>query len=93
VLDDPAESYQLLADQVQTYEAPFESPWPFALPDDFVQKKMRGIVSFALEITRLEGKFKLSQNRPEEDRVHVAEMLGQDAETKSLSALMQAREP
>jgi transcriptional regulator len=92
VFDDPAEVYRLLADQVQTYEAHFESPWPFALPDDFVQKQMRGIVSLALEITQLDGKFKLSQNRPAGDRVHVAEMLGEDDGTQTLSALMQARE-
>jgi transcriptional regulator len=92
VLDDPAEVYRLLVAQVQSYEARFESPWPFALPDDFVQKKMRGIVSLALEITQLDGKFKLNQDRPAGDRTHVAEMLGEDEGTEALSALMQVRE-
>jgi transcriptional regulator len=93
IFEDMAEFYRVLSEQVQTYEAPFAQPWQFTLPDDFVQQKMLGVVCFALEITRLEGKFKLSQNRPEEDRVHVAAMLEEDAETREVSELMRAREP
>ncbi len=82
----------MLAEQVRTYEAAFAAPWQFNLPDDFVQKKLLGVVCFSLEITRLDGKFKLNQNRPEVDRVHVAEMLEEDAETRSVSELMRRRE-
>ena len=39
-------SYRVLSEQVQTYEAPFAQPWQFTLPDDFVQQKMLGIVCF-----------------------------------------------
>ena len=92
VIEDQAEFYRLLAEQVKTYEAPFADPWLFELPDDFVQKKMLGIVGFALDLTRLEGKFKISQNRPEVDRIHVAEMLDEDTETKGVAGLMRARE-
>jgi len=92
IFEDMAEFYRVLSEQVQTYEAPFAQPWQFTLPDDFVQQKMLGVVCFALEITRLEGKFKLSQNRPEEDPVHVAAMLEEDAETREVSELMRVRE-
>jgi transcriptional regulator len=93
IFEDQAEFYQLLAEQVQTYEAPFTQPWPItSLSDEFMQKKMLGIVGFALEITRLDGKFKLSQNRSEHERVHVAEKLAEDGETASASILMQERE-
>jgi transcriptional regulator len=33
------------------------------LPDEYVQKMVQGIVGFEIQVTRLEGKFKLSQNR------------------------------
>jgi transcriptional regulator len=36
---------------------------------------MRGVVGFELEVTRLEGKYKLSQNRSELDRQTVREAL------------------
>ena len=45
-----------------------------ALPDDYLSRMMKGIVGFEMEITRLEGKAKMSQNRPqnEQDRVIAA---------------------
>lgn len=36
------------------------------LPADFVEKEMRGVVGFALDVTRLEAASKLSQNRDDE---------------------------
>ncbi|HLK59203.1 MAG TPA: FMN-binding negative transcriptional regulator [Chthonomonadaceae bacterium] len=80
-----------LADLVHTHEAPLEPPWRFEdLPEEYVQKMLRGIVGFEIEITRLEGKFKLSQNRSEADRRSVAERLRQtgDAQLAALADLM-----
>jgi transcriptional regulator len=44
-------------------------------PPDFIDGMLRGIVGFALPITRLEGKWKMSQNRPAEDRTGVIDGL------------------
>jgi transcriptional regulator len=44
-------------------------------PPDFIDGMLRGIVGFALPITRLEGKWKMSQNRPAEDRAGVVDGL------------------
>jgi transcriptional regulator len=63
LLDD-AELKTTLHDLVQTYEAGFEQPWVLEMPEDLLEKMLRGIVGFKIEITRLEGKLKLSQNRP-----------------------------
>jgi len=42
-------------------------PWKATeLPADFVGNLLKAIVGFEIEVTRLEGKFKLSQNRPAE---------------------------
>jgi transcriptional regulator len=44
-------------------------PWSVDdAPADFVTAMLRGIVGVELAVDRLEGKRKLSQNRPEEDR-------------------------
>ena len=54
-------------------------PWAVSdAPDDFVQGMLKGIVGFALPIARLEGKWKMSQNRPAEDRAGVVAGLQAD---------------
>jgi transcriptional regulator len=47
-------------------------------PDDFVHGMLRGIVGITLRITRLEGKVKMSQNRPAADIDGVLGGLRQD---------------
>ncbi|MEF2279033.1 FMN-binding negative transcriptional regulator [Deinococcus sp. YIM 134068] len=44
-------------------------PWEVAdAPDSYITSQMKGIVGIELEIDRLAGKWKVSQNRPEPDR-------------------------
>lgn len=40
-------------------------------PDDYIEGMLRGITAFEMPITRIEGKFKLSQNRSVADRESV----------------------
>src|SRR5258706_2798297 len=63
IIDDKAVLHDLLNALIQTHETRFEKRWDFQLPDDYLQKMMQGIVGFEIQITRLEGKFKMSQNR------------------------------
>ena len=52
------------------------APWAVTdAPADFIDMMLKGIVGFALPITRLEGKWKMSQNRPAEDRAGVVQAL------------------
>ena len=55
---------EILRASVHTYEAPRESPWVFDESAGHVENLLKAIVGFRIEITRLEGKWKLSQNRP-----------------------------
>ncbi len=67
---DSARVRALLDALVAEYEA---GAWTLDGQDaDFVDRMIRGIVAFELPISRIEGKFKLSQNRPAEDRRRVA---------------------
>ena len=52
-------------------------------------------VGIEIEVTRVEGKFKLSQNRPAADRPRIIAALERrdDAESRDLAALMRRREP
>jgi transcriptional regulator len=57
---------QMLHDLVEFYEAERPNRWHGTLPAEFRDGLMKGIVGIEIEITRLEGKFKLSQNRPQD---------------------------
>ncbi|CAN7195351.1 FMN-binding negative transcriptional regulator [Bosea sp. LjRoot9] len=55
------------------HEGERTAPWAVSdAPPDFIQAQLRGIVGIRMPITRLEGKRKMSQNRPEADRANVA---------------------
>jgi transcriptional regulator len=69
------------------HEAGMPAPWKVAdAPPDYVSTMIRGIVGLELTITRLEGKWKASQNRPERDRLGVVEGLG-EIDTESSRAM------
>ena len=88
LIEDQEVLYNLLKILIQTHEAQFEKPWSFELPDDYLQKMMRGIVGFEIEITRLEGKFKMSQNRTEAERENVITALQESKDTLVVAELM-----
>jgi len=70
VIDDARSVRALLDRLVGEYEA---GAWTLDGQDpDYIDRMMRGIVAFEMPLTRIEGKFKLSQNRPAEDRRRVA---------------------
>ncbi len=51
------------------------------IPPDFEAKMLRGVVTFELQVTRLEGKAKLSQNKSAADRAAVrAQLEGSERE-------------
>jgi transcriptional regulator len=68
IVDDPERVREILDRIVRSQEEPPSAGWsPAHLPADFVTRMAHGVVAFELEITRLEGKWKLGQNRPSAD--------------------------
>ncbi|MCX7782291.1 MAG: FMN-binding negative transcriptional regulator [Meiothermus sp.] len=56
----------------------YEQRWKMEeLSESYLHGMMKGIVAFQIEMTRLEGKFKLSQNRSRADQERVVAALGQ----------------
>jgi len=74
--DDPGK-LALLTDLIAANEPAYLDRWR-ALPDGFRRTMLAGIMGFRIPIARIEGKFKLSQNRnPQERRnVHAAQSTG-----------------
>jgi transcriptional regulator len=57
---------------VNVIDGSYREQWD-SLPQDFRANMLRGLVAFEIQITSLEGKYKLSQNRPPGDQIRVAE--------------------
>jgi transcriptional regulator len=89
LIEDEASKQELLVGLIQANEPAYFHQWQ-SLPDGFRRTMLAGIVGFRIPIARIEGKFKLSQNRPEADRraVHDAQASG-TPDQQALAAWMQ----
>jgi transcriptional regulator len=88
-LIDEAELHELLMRLSAQYESPREKPWKMSeLPAAYVDSMLKMIVGFEIEVEKLEGKFKLSQNRPAEIPRVIAALEGEGE--AALAALMRA---
>jgi len=67
VMTDEAELADVLQRTIRFYEGDGPEAWRGDLPAEFRQRMMKGIVGFAIAITRVEAKFKLGQNRSPAD--------------------------
>lgn len=71
-ITDPAQTRALLARLIRTFEQSVGSNFDFAtLPESYVARMIQGIAPFEMEIERLEGKFKLGQDRSADDRAGI----------------------
>ncbi|HRQ25340.1 MAG TPA: FMN-binding negative transcriptional regulator [Anaerolineales bacterium] len=68
------ELYDLLGNLVKKHEA--DTGYSLeGLPADFVEKEMRGVAGFELDVTRIEAAYKLSQNRDDESYANIVDEL------------------
>ena len=83
-----------LVDKLTTkHEAGRRAPWQVAdAPADYVDKLLEGIVGIEVPIARLEGKWKVSQNRPSETGAIIRGLREQpDAESQAMARLLEER--
>jgi transcriptional regulator len=95
VVEEPAKVLASLRRLADTYEAGNDAPWS---PDDAektVGQLIKSIVAFEISVTRLEGKFKLGQNRSAEDYQNIMGFLERRRPPggERLVELMRARAP
>jgi len=69
-LHDAADKDALLKRLIAQHEPDYAAQWR-GLPEDFQQKMLGAIVGLRIVPTRVEAKFKLSQNRPAADRERI----------------------
>jgi transcriptional regulator len=70
LVEDDAGKDVLLAGLIQANEPSFAEQWR-SMPDGFRRTMLAGIQGFRIPIARMEGKFKISQNRAPEERINV----------------------
>ena len=65
-------------------------PWQLDTSGDFMANMARSVAAFRIEITRMEGKWKLSQNqfRERQEKVVDALILQRDENAQAIAALM-----
>jgi transcriptional regulator len=90
VVEDRDGLLDILRRSVQTYESPRPEPWAFDESAPHVEAMLKAIVGFRIEITRLEGKWKLSQNHAEERRRKVIQALEarRDEDSQAIARMM-----
>lgn len=92
---DPAWLRDMVRRLSERHEAREPQPWQMAdLPEAYVGAMLNGIVGVEIAVSRLEGKFKLSQNRPAVDRPRIIAALERrdDPTSRDLALLMRERE-
>jgi transcriptional regulator len=83
----------VLEELVSRYEGNRSGGWrPESLPSDFHDRMVGGIVAFEMTATKLEGKFKLGQNRSVEDRRRtIAALQNEGSQGQALAEFMRRR--
>lgn len=83
------ELYSLLSRLVQKHES--ETDYRLeSLPQDFVQREMKGVYGFAIEVQSIDAGYKLSQNRNDEDHQNIVDELDKrmDDDSKAIAKVM-----
>ncbi|AMO93659.1 putative FMN-binding domain protein [Collimonas fungivorans] len=93
IIDDASWLPAHLAALTAHNEAAFPAPWQLTdAPHDYTEKLMKAIVGIEIVITRLSGKWKVSQNQPAQNQATVIDGLhGQGSdESQAMAALVEA---
>ena len=90
LIEEGAAVLRMLGELVAKYESGREIPWRLdSAPAEYIAAMARAIVAFEIPIDRIEGKVKLSQNRPEDAGNVIAALMAQgDAGPVALAEAM-----
>lgn len=80
-----------LAELTNAHEAGRAEPWSIAdAPEAYVQAQLRGIVGLEIRVTRTDGKWKASQNQPEQNMAGVIDGLVRDGKEDAARVISEA---
>lgn len=79
IVEEPVEVIKILEKMITNYEAGYYEQWK-RLSDVYKNNMMKGIVAFEIEVIKLEGKYKLSQNKTEHEKAAIAKSFADSAD-------------
>jgi transcriptional regulator len=90
IVEDGEATLKVLRDYVLFHERLMPAPWRLPEGDAFIGRLAESVAAFRVEITRIEGKWKLSQNQPRQRRKKVIDALAlqRDENSQAIAALM-----
>jgi transcriptional regulator len=71
VIEDPQEHEQVMSTLTARHEGQRSDPWKADFGAPLINGMLGATVAFRIDISEIQGKFKLSQNRPAQDRTNV----------------------
>ncbi len=91
ILEADAEKLGLLESMIREHDEGYFQQWR-ELPEAYIARQLQGIVAFQMDVVRLEARFKLSQDRTQQERERIIqEFTAQDDSTRSeLGELMRS---
>jgi len=93
IIEDRAWLRGLVTRLTERFESASAAPWQVRdAPPDFIEKQLGAIIGIEITITKLVGKWKVSQNRPALDRAGVLEALSATAGADSLAMAQMIKE-
>ena len=92
ILPGDNEKHQVLADLIRQFDASYLEQWN-ALDEPYRSRMLNHIVAFEIAVTRIEAKFKLSQNRTRTEQENIIQALGSspDPAVSGTAELMRQR--
>jgi transcriptional regulator len=92
IFSSPQDLQEMLHELIETFEPRYRLQWEQMSPT-YRENMLRKIVGFEIVATKIEGKFKLSQNRSREDQANVIASLekAEDTAVSGLASPMKAQ--
>lgn len=90
LVDDPIWSVRHLQQMVHIFDPNLSESHPESTQEEFLQKKLAGLVAFRMPVDRWDAKAKLNQNKPESDRLAVREryLASERSDEQAMAQLM-----
>ncbi len=91
-IEDPAWLLGLLGRLTTKYEGARAMPWKVEdAPREYIETLLKAIVGIEIPVQRMQGKWKVSQNRPLQDRLNIAEGLAAQSGSAAMAELVRPR--
>jgi len=92
VIDDPAWLRVQIDELTRKNERDRREPWNVSdAPGPFIDAQIKGIIGLEIDVARIEGKWKVSQNRPEKDRDSVVHGLRTERNDEVMASIVSER--